>query len=127
MMPFLCTSTTSDELDVTDWESFDNVKHWLNEVNRRETETPYKLLLGNKCDQDRKRVISFETANEYANQLNIPYLETSARDATNVEQAFVNMASEIKSRIISGSLKTSNANGFHQDNSQNINNKSMHC
>ena len=93
--------------DVTNWESFDNVKGWLKEVNRREQETPYKLLLGNKCDQDSKRVISFEAANEYANKLNIPYLETSAKDAINVDQAFVNMAAEIKTRIISGSLKTS--------------------
>ena len=104
--------------DVTNWESFDNVKNWLKEVDRRETETPYKLLLGNKCDQDCKRVITFEAANEYANKLNIPYLETSARDATNVDQAFLNMAAEIKSRVIAGSLKHSNTNGFHQENSQ---------
>ena len=104
--------------DVTNWESFDNVKNWLKEVDRRETEIPYKLLLGNKCDQDSKRVITFEAANEYANKLNIPYLETSARDATNVDQAFLNMAAEIKSRVIAGSLKHSNTNGFHQENSQ---------
>lgn len=100
--------------DVTNWESFDNVKNWLEEVNRREHETPYKLLLGNKCDQESKRVISFDAANEYANKLNIPYLETSAKDAINVDQAFINMASEIKTRVISGSLN-SNTHGFDQE------------
>ena len=103
--------------DVTNWESFDNVKNWLKEVDRRETQIPYKLLLGNKCDQESKRVITFDAANEYANKLNIPYLETSARDATNVDQAFLNMAFEIKSRVNAGSLKHPNTNELHHENS----------
>jgi hypothetical protein len=35
---------------------------------------------------------------EFADGLSIPFLETSAKDATNVEQAFMTMASEIKQR-----------------------------
>ena len=34
-----------------------------------------------------------------ADQLNIPYLETSAKDATNVESAFLTMAKQIKDRV----------------------------
>ena len=33
---------------------------------------------------------------EFADQLQIPFLETSAKNATNVEQAFMTMAAEIK-------------------------------
>ena len=36
---------------------------------------------------------------EYADQLGIPCLETSAKNATNVEQAFMTMAAEIKNRV----------------------------
>ena len=36
---------------------------------------------------------------EYADQLGIPFLETSAKNATNVEQAFMTMAAEIKNRV----------------------------
>lgn len=36
---------------------------------------------------------------EYADQLAIPFLETSAKNATNVEQAFMTMAAEIKNRV----------------------------
>lgn len=36
---------------------------------------------------------------EYADQLSIPFLETSAKNATNVEQAFMTMAAEIKNRM----------------------------
>ena len=36
---------------------------------------------------------------EYAEQLGIPFLETSAKNAMNVEQAFMTMAAEIKQRV----------------------------
>lgn len=37
---------------------------------------------------------------EFADQLNIPFLETSAKNATNVEQAFLTMAKQIKDRSV---------------------------
>ena len=36
---------------------------------------------------------------EFADQLTVPFLETSAKNATNVEQAFMTMAAEIKNRM----------------------------
>lgn len=36
---------------------------------------------------------------EFADSLGIPFLETSAKNATNVEQAFMTMAAEIKKRM----------------------------
>ncbi|XP_044291419.1 ras-related protein Rab-1A-like isoform X2 [Varanus komodoensis] len=39
---------------------------------------------------------------EYADSLGVPFLETSAKTATNVEQAFLTMAAEIKNRVSSG-------------------------
>ena len=42
-----------------------------------------------------------EAAKEFAGQVNIPFLETSAKNATNVEQAFMTMAAEIKTRMAS--------------------------
>ncbi len=37
---------------------------------------------------------------EFADSLKIPFLETSAKNASNVEQAFLTMAAEIKSRCV---------------------------
>ncbi|CAN0878079.1 Ras-related protein RIC1, partial [Linum grandiflorum] len=71
--------------DVTDEESFNNVK----------------LLVGNKCDLTSKRVVSYDTAKAFADEIGIPFLETSAKSATNVEDAFMTMASEIKKRMAS--------------------------
>lgn len=36
---------------------------------------------------------------EFADSLGVPFLETSAKNATNVEQAFMTMAAEIKKRM----------------------------
>jgi Ras-related protein Rab-1A len=38
-------------------------------------------------------------AQEFADSLGIPFLETSAKNASNVEQAFLTMARQIKERM----------------------------
>ena len=82
--------------DITELETFQNVKTWLQEIDRYASQNVCKLLVGNKCDLANKRAVSFERAQDFADQLCIPFLETSAKNATNVEQAFIKMASEIK-------------------------------
>lgn len=56
-------------------------------------------MVGNKCDLTAKKVVEYAAAKEFSEQLGIPFLETSAKNATNVEQAFLTMAAEIKSRM----------------------------
>ncbi|KAG4930454.1 hypothetical protein JHK82_047525 [Glycine max] len=87
--------------DVTDQESFNNVKQWLNEIDRYASENVNKLLVGNKCDLTANKVVSSETAKAFADEIGIPFMETSAKNATNVEQAFMAMAAEIKNRMAS--------------------------
>jgi len=87
--------------DITDAVSFNNVKQWLQEIDRYACDNVNKLLVGNKVDLTNKRAIEYVTAKEYADGLHIPFLETSAKNSTNVEQAFLTMASEIKNRMAS--------------------------
>jgi small GTP-binding protein len=82
--------------DVTDQDSFNNVKQWLNEIDRYASENVQKLLVGNKCDMVSKKVVEYETAKQFADSLSITFLETSAKNAQNVEQAFLTMAAQIK-------------------------------
>ncbi|KAK4787303.1 hypothetical protein SAY86_011136 [Trapa natans] len=87
--------------DVTDLESFNNVKQWLSEIDRYASENVNKLLVGNKCDLAAQKVVSSETAKAFADEIGIPFMETSAKDATNVEQAFMAMSASIKNRMAS--------------------------
>lgn len=48
--------------DVTDQESFKNVKQWLSEIDRYASENVNKLLVGNKCDLVQNKVVSTEAA-----------------------------------------------------------------
>lgn len=68
---------------------------WLNEVNRYASEGTCKLLVGNKSDITENRAVSYEAAKAFADSLAIPFLETSAKNAQNVEEAFLTMASEL--------------------------------
>lgn len=85
--------------DVTDIESFNNVKQWLHEIDRYASENVNKLLVGNKADLTSKRAVTFDQGKEFADSLSIEFLETSAKNATNVEKAFMTMAAQIKSRM----------------------------
>ncbi|CAE6481126.1 unnamed protein product [Rhizoctonia solani] len=94
--------------DVTDNDTFTNVKQWLQEIDRYASEGVNKLLVGNKSDLTSKKVVEYTVAKEFADQLSIPFLETSAKNATNVEQAFLTMAKQIKDRMGSTTSTTNN-------------------
>lgn len=84
--------------DVTDQDSFNNVKQWFQEIDRYATEGVNKLLVGNKSDMADKKVVEYSVAKEFADSMGIPFLETSAKNSTNVEQAFLTMARQIKEK-----------------------------
>ena len=71
----------------------------MNEIDRYACEGVNKLLVGNKCDLVSKKAVNYETAKALADKLDIPFLETSAKAATNVEKAFLTMAAEIKNTV----------------------------
>ena len=83
--------------DVTDPESFSNVKQWLHEIDRYASADVKKLLVGNKCDLASKRAVPTEQAAAFAESLGVEYLETSAKSALNVEKAFTAIAREVTS------------------------------
>lgn len=84
--------------DTCDRESFQHVDDWLNEVNRYVNESTCKILVGNKSDLESERQVSTEEAQKKAEELGMAFIETSAKEATNVEQAFSMMSAELISK-----------------------------
>ena len=85
--------------DITDRESFTAVQTWMGEVERHASDNISRILVGNKCDLEDQRAVSFEEGQELAEHFNVRFLETSAKDSKNVEQAFTLMTREIKNRV----------------------------
>ena len=84
--------------DVTDRETFDNVRTWIVEIEKYSQAGVCKILVGNKCDMEDKRQVSREEGEELANHYQMPFLETSAKNSLNVDDAFVTMTKEIKEK-----------------------------
>ena len=84
--------------DVTDIDSFNNVKQWLHEIERYASDSVNIILVGNKCDLTNKAVDD-SVALQFAEQLKIPLILTSAKSGDHVEGAFMKMAQNIQRRI----------------------------
>lgn len=76
----------------------------MQEIDRYAVEGVNKLLVGNKSDLATKKVVEYAEAKAFADELGIPFLETSAKNATNVEQAFLTMSKQIKDRMGSSTM-----------------------
>jgi len=114
--------------DVTDMESFSNVKQWLSEIDRYASDNVNKLLVGNKCDLVNKKVVTYEEAHDFAEKAEMPFLETSAKTATNVEQAFLKMAGEIKESFNRGQQESASTGApIFADTTSSVNNQSGCC
>jgi len=87
--------------DVTDDKSFNNIRNWFKSIEQHASENVNKILLGNKCDLVDKKVIETDTGKALAEELGIHFMEVSAKNSINVEEAFLSIAKEIFKRITS--------------------------
>jgi Ras-related protein Rab-11A len=85
--------------DITRTETFRNLEQWIREIRDNADHNLKITLVGNKCDLKHLRMISTSDAKAFAESHNMEYIETSAKDATNVLRAFTDMAASIKSVI----------------------------
>uniref|UniRef100_A0A8C6YK25 RAB2A, member RAS onco family n=1 Tax=Nothoprocta perdicaria TaxID=30464 RepID=A0A8C6YK25_NOTPE len=66
------------------------------------------MLIGNKSDLESRREVKKEEGEAFAREHGLIFMETSAKTASNVEEAFINTAKEIYEKIQEGVFDINN-------------------
>lgn len=80
---------------MTKFDTFENVRNWIEEIHRHTPADLPIILIGNKSDLDQRRKVDREQAVDFARELGISYMETSALNKSNVEKAFMTLVGNI--------------------------------
>jgi len=74
--------------DITRLETFENIYKWMDEVIKYARPDVHILLVGTKSDLSEIREVSHDMINNITKQLNVKYVETSAKTGSNVDCVF---------------------------------------
>ena len=83
--------------DITKHITFENVARWLKELRDHAESNIIIMLVGNKSDLRHRRAVPTEEAMSFAQANNVAFIETSALDATGVEESFRQILTGMKS------------------------------
>ncbi|KAH0617010.1 hypothetical protein JD844_028570, partial [Phrynosoma platyrhinos] len=85
--------------DMTRRSTFESIPHWIHEIEKYGAANLVLMLIGNKADEADKRQVLFEDACTLAEKHGLlAVLETSAKEAQNVDEVFILMAKELIAR-----------------------------
>ncbi|URE29320.1 ras-related protein [Musa troglodytarum] len=81
--------------DVTRHVTFENAERWLRELRNHTDANLVVMLVGNKADLGHIRAVSLEEAQAFVQRERLFFMETSALESTNVENAFTRVLTQI--------------------------------
>nr|XP_043624773.1 ras-related protein RABA1f-like [Erigeron canadensis] len=81
--------------DITRNVTFENIERWLKELRDHTDQNIVIMLVGNKADLRHLRAVQTEDAKAFAEQENNFFMETSALESLNVENAFTEVLTQI--------------------------------
>jgi len=94
--------------DITRRETFNHLTRWLEEARQNSNSNMAIMLIGNKSDLEHRRAVSTKEGEQFAQEHGLIFLETSAKTAANVEEAFIKTAEKIYENIQSGVYDVTN-------------------
>ena len=74
--------------DITKQATFDDLEKWLKELREYGEQQMIIMLIGNKSDLKHLRVVKSEDAAVFAEKHGLDFMETSALDASHIDEAF---------------------------------------
>jgi Ras-related protein Rab-6A len=78
--------------DVTSRKSFENTQKWIDDVRTERGANVIIVLVGNKTDLEEERQVSAEEAEKAATELEVMWIETSAKNGGNIKALFRKIA-----------------------------------
>ena len=84
--------------DVTDRHTFNTLSTWCEEINKYINNIGI-IIIGNKIDIKEKRDVGYDEAHQYAQNHDYGYIETSAKNDTNIGNAFIELVKKMNSNI----------------------------
>ncbi|XP_051824264.1 ras-related protein Rab-2A-like [Antechinus flavipes] len=94
--------------DITRRDTFNHLTTWLEDARQHANANMVIMLIGNKSDLDIRREVSKEEGEAFAQEHGLIFMETSAKTAVNVEDAFISTARGIYEKIQEGVFDMSN-------------------
>uniref|UniRef100_A0A672NWN8 Ras-related protein Rab-6B-like n=1 Tax=Sinocyclocheilus grahami TaxID=75366 RepID=A0A672NWN8_SINGR len=81
--------------DIANLNSFQQTSKWIDDVRTERGSDVIIMLVGNKTDLADKRQVSVEEGEQRAKELNVMFIETSAKTGYNVKQLFRRVAAAL--------------------------------
>ena len=83
--------------DVTDENSFKNIRNWVRQIEQNAQSNVCKVIVGNKSDREEARKVSYDEGAKLAKEFNMQFFETSAKTNYNVNETFTYLTKDILS------------------------------
>ncbi|XP_050008900.1 ras-related protein Rab-22A isoform X1 [Alexandromys fortis] len=83
--------------DITKEETFSTLKNWVRELRQHGPPSIVVAIAGNKCDLTDVREVMERDAKDYADSIHAIFVETSAKNAININELFIEISRRIPS------------------------------
>lgn len=111
--------------DVTNLESFENIKSWMDQIKNNSGDNVIKILVGNKIDMKDKRKIPYSVGEQFAKENNIKFFETSSKEYLNIQEIFFTLTDDVMTKANKFNIDNGNYEKIILQKSSTIRNESM--